>query len=124
MDYFLLAREGWGISEQQLAQLLRAHWPSVRIEKITKPTDSHSIEFQLPMKESTLQGALNREGSTIIYFGAMRDCAEFALWYQSVVPPEGHPLLLFDEGYNRSIELQARTTVEDILEALGYIPPT
>jgi len=124
MDYFLLAREGWGISEQQLTQLLRAQWPSIHIEKITKPTDSHCIEFQLPMKESPLQGALNRDGSAIIYFGAMRDCAEFALWYQSVVPPEARPLQLFDEGYNRSIELQDRTTVEDILNALGYIPPT
>ncbi len=124
MDYFLLAREGWGISEQQLTRLLQAHWPSVRIEKITKPTDSHCIEFQLPMKESTLMGALNREGSTIIYFGAMRDCAEFALWYQSVVPPEALPLQLFDEGYNRNIELQTKTTVADILDRLGYSPPT
>jgi hypothetical protein len=75
------------------------------------------------MKESTVLGALNREGSAVIYYGDIRDCAEFALWYQAVVP-EARPLLLFDEGYNRSIELRPKTTVEDIIRALCDDPST
>jgi hypothetical protein len=32
--------------------------------------------------------------------------------------PKGRPFLLFDEGYNHSIELRPETTVEDIISAL------
>ena len=125
MDYFLIAPEGWGISEQQFTRIITTRWPATIFKKVANPGDAHthSLEFQLPMEESTLYGALNRDGSAIIYFGDLRDCAKFALWYQSVVSPEALPLLLCDESYNRSIELQAGTTVEEILHAFSYEPP-
>jgi len=74
------------------------------------------------MAHSTMDGSLSSEGSTIICNGALRDCAEFALWYRSMLPPEAKPLLLFDEGYNRSIELREGTTLEDILHAFKNKP--
>jgi hypothetical protein len=50
-------------------------------------------------------------------------CAEFALGYQAIFP-KGQPFLLFDEGYNRSIELRPETTSENIVSALHDTPRT
>ncbi|KFA90560.1 hypothetical protein [Archangium violaceum] len=69
------------------------------------------------MSESSIDGHLNLEGSTVVFHGAPGDCAEFALEYRAIFP-QGQPFLLFDEGYNRSIELRPETTGEDIVSAL------
>jgi hypothetical protein len=123
MNYFLIARDGWHMPAEELARILRSQWPSVEMDFPPRASANRSLEFWLQMMESPLHGALNREGSTLIFMGAMRDCARFALWYQEKVP-EACPLLLCDEGYNSSITLQPETTAEDILRALGYIPPS
>lgn len=121
MDYFLMSQDRRSIEVERFIDLLRARWPASRIKTLPDPEDHHSVEFELPMEESTLLGSLNREGSTVIFYGAIRDCAGFALWYQSVVP-ELCPLLMFDEGYDRSIDLQPDTTAGDIIHALSDEP--
>ncbi len=118
MDYFLMSRNRRSIEVERFIDLLRVRWPTGRIKIIPDPEDHHSVEFELPMEESTLLGSLNREGSTVIFYGAIRDCAGFALWYQSVAP-EVCPLLMFDEGYGRSIDLQSDTAADDIIHALS-----
>ena len=121
MDYFLMSRDRRSIEVERFIDLLRARWPTSRLKTLPDPEDQHSVEFELPMEESTLLGSLNREGSTVMFYGAIRDCAGFALWYQSVVP-ELCPLLMFDEGYDRSIDLQPGTTAGDIIHALTDEP--
>jgi hypothetical protein len=121
MDYFLMSRARRSIEVQRFIDLLRVRWPASRLKTRPAPEDHHSVEFELPMEESTLLGSLNREGSTVIFYGAIRDCAGFALWYQSVVP-ELCPLLMFDEGYDRSIDLRPDTTAGDIIHALSDEP--
>jgi hypothetical protein len=115
MDYFLMTREGWSISVHQFIELLKSRWPLIKIKPASSPEGFRAIDFQLEMTNSTVDGSLGGEGSTILYNGALRDCAEFALWYGSMIPPEAQPLMLFDEGYNHSIELGEKTTLEDIL---------
>jgi hypothetical protein len=115
MDYFLMAREGWSISVHQFIELLKSRWPLLKVRPASSPDGFRSIDFQLDMANSTIDGSLGSEGSAITYNGALHDCAEFALWYGSMLPPEAKPLLLFDEGYNRSIELGEETRLEDIL---------
>jgi hypothetical protein len=117
MDYFLMSRNRRSIAVQRFTALLTSRWPASTVTLISDPEDHHSVEFQLPMRESTLLGALNREGSAVIFYGAIRDCAEFALWYQSAVP-ELCPLHMFDEGYDRSVDLRPNTTAEDIIHSL------
>ena len=121
MDYFLMSRDRRSIEVQRFIDLLCTRWPTSRIKTLADPEDHHSVEFELPMEESTLLGSLNREGSTVIFSGALRDCAGFALWYQSVVPELG-PFLMFDEGYDRSIDLQPDTLARDIIHALSDEP--
>jgi hypothetical protein len=121
MDYFLMGREGWSLSEQQFIQLLRFRWPSATIKPIDIPRGARSVDFRIQMSESSIDGHFNLEGSTVVFYGDIRDCAEFALWYQTSMP-EGWPFLLFDEGYNHSIELRPETTAEDIISALHGAP--
>jgi hypothetical protein len=121
MDYFLMGREGWCLSVQELIELLASRWPSAAIKSVDIPGGSRSVDFRIQMSESLVDGHFNLEGSTVVFYGAIRDCAEFALWYQASLP-KGSPFLLFDEGYNHSIELRPETTVEDIISALHDEP--
>jgi hypothetical protein len=123
MDYFLMGREGWGLSEQEFIQHLTSRWPSASLRSVDIPGGSRSVDFRIPMAESLLDGHFNLEGSTVVYYGAVRDCAEFALWYQATLP-KGRPFLLFDEGYTHSVELRTDTTVEDIISVLHGAPRT
>ncbi|MFY0573680.1 hypothetical protein ACN28S_04280 [Cystobacter fuscus] len=91
MDYFLLARAGWRTSVHQFIDSLKSRWPLLKIKPASSPEGFRSIDFQLEMANSTIDGSLSGEGSTIIYNGALRDCAEFALWYGSMIPPKPSP---------------------------------
>lgn len=122
MDYFLMGREGWCLSAREFIEHLASRWPSATIKSVDIPGGSRSVDFRIRLSESWIDGHLNLEGSTVVFYGAIRDCAEFALWYQASMP-KGRPFLLFDEGYNHSIELQPETTVEDIISALHDAPP-
>ncbi|ATB36693.1 hypothetical protein CYFUS_002108 [Cystobacter fuscus] len=122
MDWYLMTRDGWSISVHQFIELLNSRWPLVKFKSAFSSEGFRSIDFQLEMSNSTIDGSLGGEGSTITYNGAMRDCAEFALWYGSMISPEAKPLMLFDEGYNHSIELGEKTTLEDILLAFKNKP--
>ena len=121
MDYFLMGREGWCLSAQELIELLASRWPSATIKSVDIPGGSYSVDFRIRLSESLIDGHFNPEGSTVVFYGAIRDCAEFALWYQASLP-KGRPFRLFDEGYNHSIELWPETTVEDIINALHDAP--
>jgi hypothetical protein len=122
MDYFLMAREGWTLSAQQFVEILKSRWPLVHVRPAEIPGGVRVIEFQFEMADSTMNGALHRGGATVILNGALRDCIEFVLWYRSRLPPEARPMLFFDEGYNRDIEIQDGTTLEDVLRAFTNKP--
>ena len=123
MDYILMGREGWCLSEQEFIQVLSSRWPSTIIKPIDVPGGMRSVDFRIRMSESSIDGHFNLEGSTAVFYGTPRDCAEFALGYQALFS-NGQPFLLFDEGYNRSIELRPETTIEDIINALHDTPCT
>jgi hypothetical protein len=123
VDYFLMGRQGWSLSEQEFIQVLTSRWPSASIKPLDIPGGARSIDFRIQMPESVLDGHFNLEGSIAVFYGAPRDCAEFALGYQALFL-QGQPFLLFDEGYNRSIELRPETTIENIIRALHDAPGT
>jgi hypothetical protein len=122
VDYFLVGREGWSITEQEFIELVLSRWPSATINPVGLPGGTRSIDFRMQMPESVMEGHFNIKGSTVVFYGTIHDCAGFALWYQTALS-EGGPFLLFDEGYNRSIELRPDTSVEDILGTFHDAPP-
>jgi hypothetical protein len=121
VDYFLMGREGWSLTEQEFIRLLNSRWPSATIKRVAIPGGDLAVDFRVPMSESVIDGHFNIKGSAVVFYGDIRDCAEFSLWYKAALPT-GQPFLLFDEGYNRDIQLQPETTVEDIISALRDEP--
>jgi len=113
MNYTLIPRGGWGMPVQELAQRMRAHWPSARVQESDAPDSRWRVDFHVPMPHSEVVGTVRRSVSAMVFTGDLRDCAGFALWCRSVVPAE-ELLLLCDQGHLR---LEAATTVEDVLQA-------
>jgi hypothetical protein len=112
-----MGRESWSLTEQEFIRFLLSRWPSATIKPVDIPGGARAVDFRVQMTESIIDGHFSTNGSTVVFYGAIRDCAEFALWYKAAMPT-GEPFLLFDEGYTRRMELQPSTTVQDIIGAL------
>ena len=69
------------------------------------------------MPGGALDGKFDQEDSAVCIDGAFEDCAAFALWFRSLVPPE-QPLVFYDEGLNFQVALSPHTTVADIVSAV------
>ena len=68
------------------------------------------------MPGGVLEGMFNRNYSGISVDGDFDDCAAFALWFRSLVPPQ-QPLLFYDQGFNVDVPLTAETTIQDLRAA-------
>jgi hypothetical protein len=122
MDYLVLSKSEWRTSPQELSRHLSSRWPDAILQEVSGP-DSESLRFKLKMSHSELWGSLFHQGQGVFFEGELHDVVEFALWFRSLAPPTA--LLLFcDEAMNGSLELEPRTTREDIFRLYGYKPPS
>lgn len=87
-----------------LTRFLAERWPGVHVEDVKNPQSSHCLEFEIPIAGTRLLGSLNRKGNAVIFFGDMPECAEFVLWFRSVVPATV-PLFLCDENVSEGVDL-------------------
>jgi hypothetical protein len=122
MNYFFITEREGLFPASRFAHLLHSRWPQATVEEVQNPADIHALEFSIPMVHSRVDGSLNREGDSVVFIGDLRDCAGFALWCHSQIPP-GEPATLCDESMSGSIEVNAATTLSDIFHAFGYQPP-
>ena len=110
MNYYLIARGGWGVPLRKLVQQMRERWPSARLTENEEPESRWSFEFHLPMSHSEVSGKIERKVNALVFTGDLRDCAEFALWCRSVVPTE-QLLLTCDQG---DLYLKADTSADEL----------
>lgn len=118
MNYFFITREEGILQVSHFLQRLRSRWPQSQVEEVLNPADPHALEFSVPMTHSRVDGSLNRDGGNIVFVGDLQDCAEFALWCLSTLPP-GEGATFCDESMSGNLELSATTTVADILRAFS-----
>jgi hypothetical protein len=121
MNYFVITERQAVITASSFAQSLRSRWPMAIIEEVRNPESSHVLEFSVPMMHGDVTGSLNRERCSIAFIGDIQDCADFALWCRSILPP-GESATFCDESMSGCLELAASTTLEDIFHAFGYPP--
>ncbi|HSP79054.1 MAG TPA: hypothetical protein VLQ93_11020 [Myxococcaceae bacterium] len=115
-NYTLLDRSGWSIPPRDFARLLRSRWPDAQVEELSDTEGPRSVEFRVPMAHhSQVEGSLKRQVPAPVFTGALRDCAEFAVWCSSLAPSRDW-LLSCDQGH---LHLEPHTTVEDIVRALA-----
>jgi hypothetical protein len=119
MNYFFITRrEGVLPPPQSFRRRLRLRWPQAQAEAVASPASVHALEFDIPMPHSRVQGSLHRRGNGVVFVGDLRDCAEFALWCRSIISSEEVPTFC-DESMSGTIDLNATTTLADILQAFS-----
>lgn len=116
MKYFVSPPEetDWNIKPDEMTQYLRNKWANVRIKKILNPEDNNSLEWEVPLELDVLYGSIDREGQSIHLEGDIQDCAQFAVWFRSIVP-ESQVLVFFDENYTSDISLGRDVTEQQIV---------
>ena len=127
MNYIVISAEQppWSIPPAELAQKMTARWPATIITELSADS-SFCFDFDMRMPHSRVVGSFDRSGSTFaMHRGDLRDMAQLALWFRSMVPAE-HPLIFCDEacGYadGYSIALTPETTETEILKAFEFSP--
>jgi hypothetical protein len=122
MNYFFIPqRQGLLPPASSFRQLLHSRWPQAQVEEVLNPADIHALEFRIAMAHSQVYGSLNRAGDSVVFVGDIRDCAEFALWCRSIIPPD-EPATFCDESMSGSLDLDASNTVADVLKAFSALP--
>lgn len=122
MNYFVITESEGVVSPTDFSRLLKSRWPMAKVEAVLNPASSHALEFSVQMKHSRVDGSLNREGCSIVFVGDIQDCADFALWCRSLLPP-GESATFCDESMSGSLQLDTTTTLADILRAFGDPAP-
>jgi hypothetical protein len=122
VSYFFITKREGVLPAQLFREWLRSRWLHAEVEEVLNSADIHALEFRVPMKHSRVDGALNREGDSVVFIGDFRDCAEFALWCHGLLPA-GEPVTFCDEGMSGSLELEPSTTLADIFNVFRYEPP-
>jgi hypothetical protein len=121
MNYFIITKSEGAVSPGDFTRLLKSQWPMATVEEVRNPASSHALEFSVPMEHSQVDGSINREGCSIVFIGDIRDCANFALWCRTLLPPNERATFC-DETMSGSLELGTSTTLADIFRAFGYQP--
>jgi len=118
VSYFITppAATTWKLEPAALAEQLRRAWPAVHVQVVENPERRHAIEWDMAMDRGPLQGSIDREGQAIHLDSDIRNCAQFAVWFRSIIPHE-QALIFFDEGYAVDIPLDAATTEATIVSA-------
>jgi hypothetical protein len=98
-----------------LINALKAEWSNIDIQTRDNPERVYSFSFRIPLKNSFLEGSLERAGQCVVLDGDVRNCAKFALWLCSLLDSQ-HKLLFYDEAYSATVELGSETTEHDLIQ--------
>ncbi|HEY6969380.1 MAG TPA: hypothetical protein VJA94_09250 [Candidatus Angelobacter sp.] len=117
MSYLASApvKTGWKMQPSQFASSLIQDWPAAKIRDHTFAFP-FALDWEIEMPGGLLLGDFSDDPLGISVDGAFDDCAAFAVWFRSLVPPQ-QPLLFYDQGFNVDVPLTSKTTVEDLRAA-------
>ncbi len=116
MKFYIITEEEGLPEASDFASRLSARWSGAKVKQISDPKWSHTLEFQVPMAHSNVEGLLDRTGGSINFEGDIQDMSEFVQWCRSLVP--AHLRLIFcDEGLNGEVKVTPPMTASDILQA-------
>jgi len=122
MNYFISPSEETDlkIDSTQLINRLKAEWPNIDIQPQDNPSRTYSLSFRIPLKNSLIEGSLERTGQCVVLDGNVRDCAKFALWFRSWLDCK-YKLLFYDEAYSADVVLTLETTEHDIIKHFLFL---
>jgi hypothetical protein len=105
------------LSASTLITNLQRDWPGVEISR--HPRDAvRDVAWTYRDDDGVLEGSQDREGNGHYLSGPNRLVARYAVWWRRHVP-SSHPMLLYDEAYSISVDIERDTTIETIEAAIG-----
>jgi len=121
MNFFVSPAERIGaplVTPADFQREILARWPFARFELLASMESPYAFDWQIDMAGGTVSGAYAKQGDTIVMEGDVFDCAQIALWYRRLVPPQ-QLLIFYDEIFSASIELRAETLADEIMRAFS-----
>lgn len=101
----------WRVDPDELGQLLQKLSSRISIRHQNMHSTAHALEWDWSTPDGPIEGSLNAARDCVVLDGDVERCAEFAVWFRSVVPPD-QDLLFYDEGYSADVPLLMNTTAE------------
>lgn len=117
MDYLVIIETEWAFSVNDFKSQLLERWPMARTRDVQSTRHPAVLDFEMPMRQSVIYGALYQKGNAVSFSGELEDCADFAHWCRSLIPT-GESVLFCDEAMNTSLPLKLDTTPADIVHAV------
>jgi hypothetical protein len=119
MRYYLIITTGWTFSPSAFLGRLRLRWPLVRIEEPSVSRLNTFQDFEFPMEHSVLYGSIDQSGKGVtIDSGALEDCAEFACWCRTLIPPS-EKVVFFHDSMAIDFILNPDMNPEEIVLAMS-----
>ena len=114
MNYFVKPPEetNWRIAPGTFLADLMARWPTAKVQNLPN-SETYSHFWAVQMSHDVLEGRFFRDGEGVALDGDIRDCADFALWFRSLVPPE-QELWFYDQAYSAHVNLKPGTTATTV----------
>jgi hypothetical protein len=109
------------IEIDDLIKHLQTKWANIEIGVRDNPQQVYQLEWIIPRENISLEGAFSQTRQCVALDGNVRHCAEFALWFRSLVDCQ-YKLFFYDQGYSADIELRQETTLEDIVNLFVLNP--
>ncbi len=107
------AETTWKVDPEQLGPRLKEFSPCVEIRAQEECSTAHRIEWTWPTPDGLVEGSLDVECTGVVVDGDVRHCAEFAVWFRTLVPKE-QELLFYDEGYSADLLIFPESTAADL----------
>jgi hypothetical protein len=117
MDYLVIVETEWAFSVPDFKSQLLERWPMARTRDVQSTRHTAVLDFEVPMRQSVIYGALYHKESAVSFSGEMEDCADFAHWCRALIPAGGS-VLFCDEAMNTSLPLTLDTNPADIFQAV------
>lgn len=114
MNYFVSPPEetSWRMEPSAFVADLLTRWPTAKVQ-YEADSETHSHFWVVQMSHDVLEGRFFRDDEGVALDGDMRDCADFALWFRSLVPPE-QELWFYDQSYSAHVKLKPNTTATTV----------
>lgn len=103
----------WTADPDELARLLAAFAPQMTVRRHDKHSSAHSLEWTWPTPDGPVEGSLNAARDCVVLDGDINRCADFAVWFRTLVPPV-QPLVFYDESYSADVALEAHATAAEL----------
>src|SRR5215472_14509343 len=118
MSYFISPPDdtNWKMRPDDFKNHLLAMWPNVLIRDL--PTsEAFSFMWNICMRAGEVEGQFFQDGEGVVLDGDLGDCAAFAVWFRSLVPPK-QKLWFYDEPFIAHVDLTSETSAASIVATM------